>query len=141
MYGSLGGYRINSLGEPMSAQGLQFLWETGAILTALKDLSHEDVHHRNNAITRFDIDRAFRAQADSSDRPAHVEAKNWIPISDRLGFVVDTPISSQRVRQNSPYGAAAALSGRSPPLEGYFEAKTQTGWRRLAVTQPSDLLH
>ncbi|HEY0801217.1 MAG TPA: hypothetical protein VGD54_10260 [Steroidobacteraceae bacterium] len=88
----------------------------------------------------------FVLGADSSDRPARVAAKNWIPISDRLGFVLDPPTASQGVwvapgSEVLPTAGPRLLLATSPPLEGYFVAKTQTGWRRLAVTQPSDLLH
>jgi hypothetical protein len=33
--------------------------------------------------------------ADDAERPAGVEAENWLPISDRLGFVV-VPVAARR---------------------------------------------
>ena len=33
----------------------------------------------------------FANGASSPDRPAGVDAQNWIPVSDKMGFVVTTP--------------------------------------------------
>jgi hypothetical protein len=33
----------------------------------------------------------FASGASSPDRPAGVDSQNWIPVSDKMGFVVTTP--------------------------------------------------
>jgi hypothetical protein len=68
---------------------------------------------------------------DTSDRPNGVDAKNWIKVSDRLGFVFET--------SGFPSGGGdrQILLGRQP-LRGYFSAKTPGGWQRLAIENPGD---
>jgi hypothetical protein len=85
--------------------------------------------------------------ADATDRPVGVEVRNWIPISERLGFVVlppkkqFPPLVTQGAQGTSslipsPDTVSAELM---PPEKGYFVLKTPTGWRRLVVTDASDL--
>lgn len=82
--------------------------------------------------------------ADSSDRPAGIEAQNWIPISDRLGFVVvdkaerfPAATGSRQLLIAPPENVSADLM---PPKKGYFVVKTQNGWQRLVVSEPSELV-
>jgi len=83
------------------------------------------------------------AADDTADRPAGVEAKNWLPISDRLGFVVvpekDWPRiigGSRQVLLADPDRVSANLQ---PPKKGYFVIKTEAGWQRVVVAEPSEL--
>jgi hypothetical protein len=69
--------------------------------------------------------------ADAPDRPAGVEAKSWIQVSDTLGFVVTPPVA---VPQGSNSRQVLLLM---PPAEGYFMAKTAAGWRRLVIVEPA----
>ena len=84
------------------------------------------------------------AAADSADRPAGVEERHWIPITERLGFVVlaqkkqfppPFPVNREALVP-PPESISAELM---PPEKGYFVVKTSTGWRRLVVTDASDL--
>ncbi|HKU13604.1 MAG TPA: hypothetical protein VJQ52_04360 [Steroidobacteraceae bacterium] len=82
--------------------------------------------------------------ADDTDRPAGVDAKNWLPISDRLGFVVVPeknwpPIvgGSRQVLLADPDRVSANLQ---PPKKGYFVIRTETGWQRIVVAAPSELV-
>jgi hypothetical protein len=64
------------------------------------------------------------------NRPQGVSEKQWVPISDRLGFVV------------LPSAAIAAGSADpdvlmvKPPVEGYFMVKDNSGWSRVAIAEP-----
>jgi hypothetical protein len=66
------------------------------------------------------------------NRPQGVSATQWIPISDRLGFVV------------LPSASIGAVAGSAdpdvllvkPPVEGYFMVKDKGGWSRVAITEP-----
>ena len=80
--------------------------------------------------------------ADDSDRPPGVEARNWISITERLGFVV------LNERKEFPLALPAGTLLVAPenvsaehaaPRKGYFVVKTDAGWLRLTVTEPSDL--
>lgn len=79
--------------------------------------------------------------AEPADRPAGVEERNWIVISDRLGFVVDeqraipSAIGSRQILLAPPESVSAELM---PPAKGYFVVKTQTGWRRVVIAAPSE---
>ena len=70
---------------------------------------------------------------DVSDRPNGVDAKNWIQVSDRLGFVIEPmpfPLATDR-----------QILLAKQPLRGYFSAKTPAGWQRLAIENPGELVH
>ena len=65
------------------------------------------------------------------NRPQGVSAKQWIPISDKLGFVV------------LPSAAAMGSGSADPdvllvkrPVEGYFMLKDNSGWSRIAISEP-----
>ena len=64
------------------------------------------------------------------NRPQGVSANRWIPISDRLGFVVLPPV---------PIGSGSAdpdVLLAKPPVEGYFMVKDNSGWSRIAIAEP-----
>ncbi len=66
----------------------------------------------------------------TSNRPQGVSAKQWIPISDKLGFVV-LPSAS--------IGAGSAdpdVLMVKPPVEGYFMLKDNSGWSRISIAEP-----
>jgi hypothetical protein len=70
---------------------------------------------------------------DVSGRPNGVDAKYWIQVSDRLGFVVE-PMAF-------PLGTDRQILLAKQPLRGYFSAKTPGGWQRLAIENPGELVH
>ena len=71
---------------------------------------------------------------DASDRPAGVDARNWIAISPTVGFVVI--IDKGGAPMVVPPGRGAGGAALVPPLNGYFMAKTAAGWQRLVVVEP-----
>jgi hypothetical protein len=79
--------------------------------------------------------------ADDNDRPAGVEAQHWLPISDRLGFVVmaekDNRIisGSRQVLLADPERVSSELM---PPKKGYFVIRTKAGWQRVVVADLSE---
>ena len=82
--------------------------------------------------------------ADTGDRPIGVEARDWIPVSEKLGFVVVSTVGNPKVNYpNAPQGERALplLRGVTPPVPaaGYFMVRTIDGWRRLVVMTPADL--
>lgn len=74
------------------------------------------------------------------DRPIGVEAKNWIAITDKLGFVVVATTEPTIPRLEGP-SRQLLLNEVAPPAPaaGYFVIKTEDGWRRLVVMAPADL--
>ena len=74
----------------------------------------------------------FALGASPSDRPAGVDAQHWIPVSDKMGFVVTTP-------QSVP-GALVTTDRQplllTPPAEGYFMVHTGNTWQRLVIQDP-----
>ena len=109
---------------------------------------------------------ADHSNVDSGDRPIGVEAKDWIPISDKLGFAIlkteqspsdkatlglDRPcIAIPRAAKREPQTPATQYLGQCIPVTrvatppapaaGYFMVKTAEGWRRLVVMTPADIL-
>ena len=82
--------------------------------------------------------------ADTGNRPIGVEAKDWIPVGEKLGFVVVSTVGSPKVNYpDAPQGERARplLRGVAPPVPaaGYFMVKTTDGWRRLVIMTPADL--
>jgi hypothetical protein len=72
----------------------------------------------------------FALGASSPDRPANLNAENWIPVSDKMGFVVTTPHAfPMPVRDKQPLLLA-------PPAEGYFMVRTGNGWQRIIINNP-----
>jgi hypothetical protein len=72
----------------------------------------------------------FANGASSPDRPSGVDAQNWIPVSDKMGFVVTAPrIFPQRVMDKQQLLLAV-------PTEGYFMVHTGNVWQRLTIKDP-----
>jgi hypothetical protein len=71
----------------------------------------------------------FANGASIGDRPAGIDAKNWIPVSDKMGFVVTTP-------NQYPSAAPAQALLLTPPAEGYFMVRVGNGWRRIIIDDP-----
>jgi hypothetical protein len=73
----------------------------------------------------------FANGASTPDRPAGVDAQHWIPVSDKMGFVVTTP---------SIPGAIVTTDRQPlllmPPTEGYFMVHTGNSWQRLIIQDP-----
>jgi hypothetical protein len=73
----------------------------------------------------------FANGAPIPDRPAGVDAGHWIPVSDKMGFVVTTP---------SIPGAIVTTDRQPlvlmPPAEGYFMVHTGNTWQRLVIQDP-----
>lgn len=88
----------------------------------------------------FTAHAAFAADVD--DRPVGVEAQDWLPISERLGFVVvaekdaRTIPGSRQVLLADPERVSADLM---PPKKGYFVIKTKAGWQRVVVSDLSEV--
>jgi hypothetical protein len=74
----------------------------------------------------------FANGASGPDRPAAVDARHWIPVSDMMGLVVTTP-------QSTP-GALVTTDRQplllAPPAEGYFMVRTGNGWQRIIIQEP-----
>jgi hypothetical protein len=72
----------------------------------------------------------FANGASSPDRPAGVDAQNWIPVSDKMGFVVTT----RRIYPMPMPDRQALLL--APPAEGYFMVHTGNVWQRIIIQDP-----
>ena len=72
----------------------------------------------------------FALGAASTDRPTGVAAQDWIPVSDKLGFVVVPPDVRAVV---TPDKQPLLLT---PAAAGYFMARTEHGWQRLVIVEP-----
>jgi hypothetical protein len=72
----------------------------------------------------------FAVGASGTDRPAGVAATNWIPINDKLGFVVIPPATYPVA---SPDKQPLLLT---PAAQGYFMARSGVGWQRLVIVEP-----
>ena len=70
--------------------------------------------------------------ASGPDRLAGVDTQHWIPVSDKMGFVVTTP-------QAVP-GALVTTDRQAlllaPPAQGYFMVRSGTGWQRIIIQDP-----
>lgn len=56
--------------------------------------------------------------------------RDWIPVSDKMGFVVTTPDMYP-----GPGGGNQVLL-LTPPAEGYFMVRTGNGWQRIIINDP-----
>lgn len=85
--------------------------------------------------------------ADEGSRPPGVLARDWVRVSERLGFVIthtDDGVMPQFPPSNEgpqtlrapPDRVAADLM---PPLKGYFVIQTPTGWRQVVNADPASL--
>jgi hypothetical protein len=72
----------------------------------------------------------FALGAPSNDLPRGVAPGNWIPVSDKMGFVVTTPHTFP-----GPGGDRQALLV-SAPTEGYFMVRAGDSWQRIAIKDP-----
>jgi hypothetical protein len=63
--------------------------------------------------------------ASSPDRPTGIEGRNWIPLSDKMGFVDTSP---------HPFPPADVML--APPTEGYFVIRNRNGWHRIVIQNP-----
>jgi hypothetical protein len=74
----------------------------------------------------------FANGAAPPDRPAGVDAQHWIPVSNKMGFIVTTP-------QSVP-GALVTTDRQplllTPPAEGYFMIRSGIGWQRITIKDP-----
>ena len=68
--------------------------------------------------------------AAETDRPAGVAASNWIPINDKLGFVVIPP---ETYPAATPDKQSLLLA---PAASGYLMARSGVGWQRLVIVEP-----
>jgi hypothetical protein len=68
--------------------------------------------------------------ASGPDRPAGVEYRDWIPVSDKMGFVVTTPHTYPLPAVNKQ---PLLLT---PPAVGYFMVCAGDGWQRIAIKDP-----
>ncbi len=66
----------------------------------------------------------------TSSRPQGGVAKQWIPISDKLGFVV---LPSASIGSGSADPDVLLVK---PPVEGYFMLKDNSGRSRVAIAEP-----
>src|ERR1700721_1120022 len=66
----------------------------------------------------------------TSDRPSGVAERNWIPVSNRFGFVISAPEEAPVV----PADPQALLL--APTARGYFMIKGAGGWIRAIVIDP-----
>jgi hypothetical protein len=72
----------------------------------------------------------FALGAPGADRPVGVNAENWIPVSDKMGFVVTT----RRIfPMPMPDRQSLLLAA---PAEGYFMVRTGNGWQRIIIQDP-----
>jgi hypothetical protein len=71
----------------------------------------------------------FALGASPPDRPAGVAERDWIPVSDKMGFVVTTPQMRVLTVDGQPL-----LLGQ--PAEGYFMVHRGNGWQRIIIQDP-----
>jgi hypothetical protein len=72
----------------------------------------------------------FANGASSPDRPAGVAERDWIPVSDKMGFVVTT---LRIFPMPMPDRQVLFLTA---PAEGYFMVHTGNVWQRLTIKDP-----
>lgn len=68
------------------------------------------------------------ATGSAPNRPVGIAAKNWIQIGDGLGFVVVRTPSMSTPAQQPPLV-------NTPPVQGYFEVRTEAGWQRAEIVE------
>jgi hypothetical protein len=72
----------------------------------------------------------FARSDDIQGRPPGISANDWVPISDRVGFVL--------VRSNKlPHATDPQVLMLKPPASGYFMLKGASGWTRMLIVDPS----
>jgi hypothetical protein len=72
----------------------------------------------------------FADGSPTPDRPAGVDAGHWIPVSDKMGFVVTTP---RVFPMPMPDRQVLFLTA---PAEGYFMVQRGNTWQRIVIQDP-----
>jgi hypothetical protein len=72
----------------------------------------------------------FALGASPPDRPSGVAEREWIPVSDKMGFVVTTP------HLYPGAGGDGQVLLLTPPTEGYFMIRASNGWQRITIKDP-----
>jgi hypothetical protein len=73
--------------------------------------------------------KPFVRGADAPDRPPGVAKEAWIPVNERLGFVI--------VPQNiSPAPISPQPLLLTPPVSGYFMLRGASRWSRIVIVEP-----
>ena len=68
--------------------------------------------------------------ASAPGRPGGLDAQHWIPVSDKMGFVVTTP------HYYPGLGGGDQPLLLTPPTEGYFMVRSGNGWQRIIIQDP-----
>lgn len=78
---------------------------------------------------------ALLSHADTiPDMPGGVAYKDWIPLTDKMGFViVHYQSDSKSTPMAIPDKHVTLMAGPTP---GYFVVRGPTGWVRVAVIEP-----
>jgi len=71
----------------------------------------------------------FVHSSDAPDRPPGVAKDAWIPINDRVGFVVVPPTKG-------PVRSSPQVLLLTPAISGYFVLKNSSGWTRMVIVEP-----
>ena len=72
----------------------------------------------------------FALGASTPDRPPGVAERDWMPVSDKMGFVVTTP------HYYPGLGGGDQPLLLIPPAEGYFMIHNRNGWHRIVIQNP-----
>jgi len=71
----------------------------------------------------------FVHSSDTHDRPPGIAKDAWIPMNDRVGFVVVPPYKG-------PVRISPQALMLTPPVSGYFMLKSRSGWTRMVIVEP-----
>ena len=67
---------------------------------------------------------------DIQGRPSGVSANDWVPISERVGFVL---VHSNKL----PHATDPQVLMLKPPASGYFMLRGASGWTRMVIVEPA----
>lgn len=74
----------------------------------------------------------FVHSADAPSRPPGVARAAWIPINDRVGFVIVPAAKGPGLLRSSPQALLL-----TPPVSGYFMVRGTSGeWTRMVIVEP-----
>ena len=74
----------------------------------------------------------FVHSTDAPDRPHSVAKEAWIPINDRVGFVIIAATKGPGLLRSSPQALLL-----TPPVSGYFMVRGTSGeWTRMVIVEP-----
>ena len=74
----------------------------------------------------------FVQSANAPDRPPGVAKGAWIPINDRVGFVIIPATKGPGLLRSSPLALLL-----TPAVSGYFMVRGTSGeWTRMAIVEP-----